>query len=120
MVVAELFHGEAVPAVGRWGSGRETGLRGLTRDGLMPVYHNFYRQRSTSLSMVGSIDLDGAQREVERQYGPLADVPVTPNPGPSEPAHSEFRYRELEGAITQPQLTFSWRPPGSPPHAARG
>ena len=40
-------------------------------------------------------------------------MPVLPNPGPLEPSHAEFRYRELEGDITQTQLSFGWRTPGT-------
>lgn len=107
----ELLHD--VHRVRRWRIGREPGLRKLTRDDLVRFYRNFYRPRSTILTIVGAIDLDDAEREVERLYGSLADVPVIPNPGPSEPSHSEFRYRELEGDITQTQLSFGWRTPGS-------
>ena len=107
----ELLHD--VHRVRRWRIGREPGLRKLTRDDLVRFYRNFYRPRSTILSIVGEIDIDDAQREVERLYGPLADVPVLPNPGPREPSHTEFRYRELEGDITQTQLSFGWRTPGT-------
>lgn len=107
----ELLHD--VHRVRRWRIGREPGLRQLTRDDLVRFYRNFYRPRSTILSIVGAIDLDDAQREVEKLYGPLADVPVLPNPGPREPSHTEFRYRELEGDITQTQLSFGWRTPGT-------
>ncbi len=107
----ELLHD--VHRIRRWRIGREPGLRRLTRDALVGFYRNFYRPRQTILSIVGAIDLDDAQREVERQYGSLADVPVIPNVGPREPAHAEFRYRELEGDITQTQLSFGWRAPGS-------
>ena len=107
----ELLHD--VHRIRRWRIGREPGLRKLTRDDLMGFYRNFYRPRQTILSIVGAIDLDDAQREIERQYGSLADVPVIPSIGPREPARSEFRYRELEGDITQTQLSFGWRTPGS-------
>ncbi len=107
----ELLHD--VHRMRRWRIGREPGLRRLTRDDLVRFYRNFYRPRRTILSIVGAIDLDDAQREVERTYGVLADVPVLPNPGPLEPPRAEFRYRELEGDITQTQLSFGWRTPGT-------
>ena len=107
----ELLHD--VHRVRRWRIGREPGLRQLTRDDLVRFYRNFYRPRSTILSIVGAIDLDDAERTVEKLYGPLADVAVLPNPGPREPSHTEFRYRELEGDITQTQLSFGWRTPGT-------
>ena len=107
----ELLHDEH--RVRRWRIGREDGLRKLTRDDLMHFYRNFYRPRETILSIVGDIDLDQATRDVERLYGSLEDVPVERRAGPREPAHTGFRYRELDGDITQTQLVIGWRAPGS-------
>lgn len=107
----ELLHDEH--RVRRWRIGREDGLRKLTRDDLMRFYRNFYRPRETILSIVGDIDLDAAARDVERLYAPLEDVPVERRAGPREPAHTGFRYRELDGDITQSQLVFGWRTPDS-------
>ena len=107
----ELLHDEH--RMRRWRIGREDGLRRLGRDDLVRFYRNFYRPRSTILSIVGDIDLDEAERQIERQYGSLPDAPIERQPGPSEPKHREFRYRELDGDITQTQLAFGWRTPGS-------
>ena len=107
----ELLHD--VHRVRRWRIGREPGLRTLTRDALVGFYRNFYRPRSTILCIVGAIDLDDAARRVDSLYGSLADVPVVANVGPREPARTGFRYRELAGDITQTQLSFGWRTPGT-------
>ncbi|HMA01129.1 MAG TPA: pitrilysin family protein [Gemmatimonadaceae bacterium] len=107
----ELLHDEH--RMRRWRIGREDGLRRLTRDDLVRFYRNFYQPRSTILSIVGDIDLDDAAQRIERMYGPLSDAPIERSPGPREPVHREFRFRELEGDITQTQLTFGWRTPGS-------
>ncbi len=107
----ELLHD--VHRIRRWRIGREPRLRMLTRDALVGFYRNFYRPRQTILAIVGAIDLDEAEREIARQYGSLADVAVIPNFGPHEPPHDDFRYRELEGDITQTQLSFGWRTPGT-------
>jgi zinc protease len=107
----ELLHDKH--RVRRWRIGREPGLRRLRRDDLMRFYRNFYRPRSTILSIVGAIDLDAAERDIERLYAALPDVPVERHPGPREPDHGGVRYRELDGDITQTQLLFGWRTPGS-------
>ena len=107
----ELLHDEH--RVRRWRIGREDGLRKLTRDDLMRFYRNFYRPRETILSIVGDIDLDAAVRDIQRLYAPLEDLPVERRAGPREPAHTGFRYRELDGDITQSQLVFGWRTPDS-------
>jgi zinc protease len=107
----ELLHDEH--RMRRWRIGREDGLRKLTRDALVRFYRNFYRPRSTILSIVGAIDLDDAARQIERQYGPLSDAPIERSPGPEEPEHHDFRYRELDGDITQTQLALGWRTPGT-------
>ncbi|MEP7065393.1 MAG: pitrilysin family protein [Gemmatimonadota bacterium] len=107
----ELLHDEH--RMRRWRIGREDGLRKLTRDDLVRFYRNFYRPSSTILSIVGSIDLDEAATLIERSYGSLSDAPIERHPGPSEPLRQGFRFRELEGDITQTQLSFGWRTPGS-------
>jgi len=107
----ELLHDEH--RIRRWRIGREEGLRKLTRDDLVRFYRNFYRPSTTILSIVGAIDLDAAAREIERQYGSLVDAAIERHPGPDEPARRDFRYRELEGDITQTQLSFGWRTPGT-------
>ena len=107
----ELLHDEH--RMRRWRIGREDGLRKLGRDDLVRFYRNFYRPRSTILSIVGAIDLDEASRQIERQYGSLSDAPVERSRGPQEPEHRDFRYRELDGDITQTQLVVGWRTPGT-------
>ncbi|MDB4910555.1 MAG: peptidase domain protein [Gemmatimonadetes bacterium] len=107
----ELLHDEH--RMRRWRIGREEGLRKLTRTDLVRFYRNFYRPASTILSIVGAIDLDDAVRQIERLYGSLPDAPIERHPGPSEAPHREFRYRELDGDITQTQLSFGWRTPGT-------
>jgi zinc protease len=107
----ELLHDEH--RMRRWRIGREDGLRKLGRDDLVRFYRNFYRPRSTILSIVGDLDLDEAARHIERQYGALSDAPIERSHGPQEPEHREFRYRELDGDITQTQLVFGWRTPGT-------
>ncbi|HEY0972708.1 MAG TPA: pitrilysin family protein [Gemmatimonadales bacterium] len=96
----------------RWRIGREEGLRALTRDALLAFYRNFYRPRNTILTIVGDVDVDHTLAEVERLYGHLPDLPVTRSPGPAEPEHAEFRYREWSGDVQQTQLAAGWRTPG--------
>ncbi|HEY9480242.1 MAG TPA: insulinase family protein, partial [Gemmatimonadaceae bacterium] len=96
----------------RWRIGREEELRRLTRADLLAFYRGFYRPSNTILSIVGDVDPDVVLRTVEREYGSLSDAPVQRSPGPAEPEHSGFRYRELAGDITQTQLALGWRTPG--------
>jgi zinc protease len=107
----ELLHDRH--RIRRWRIGREPGLRRLTRDDLMRFYRAFYRPRDTILSIVGDVDPDAALRDVERAYGALTAAPVERCPGPREPEHTGFRYREMAGDVTQTQLAFGWRTPGS-------
>ncbi|HEX5581765.1 MAG TPA: insulinase family protein, partial [Gemmatimonadaceae bacterium] len=96
----------------RWRIGREEGLRALTRDALLGFYRNFYRPCNTILSIVGDVDVERTMEAVERLYGHLPELPVTRTPGPAEPEHAEFRYREWSGDIQQTQLVAGWRTPG--------
>jgi zinc protease len=97
----------------RWRIGNEEELRSLTRDNLLRFYRGFYRPSATILSIVGDIDPAVALRTVERQYSSLTDLPVERTPGPREPDHAGFRFRELSGDITQTQLALGWRTPGT-------
>jgi zinc protease len=95
----------------RWRIGRETGLRALTRDALVNFYRNFYRPSNTLLSIVGDVDVDWTLQRVTELYGSFPDSPPLRSPGPAEPAHDDFRYRELSGDIAQSQVVFGWRTP---------
>jgi len=97
----------------RWRIGREDALRNLTRDQLLSFYRGRYRPADTILVVVGDVDPDDVERHVERLYGPLSSAPVVREPGPREPEHGGFRYRELRGDIAQTQLAFGWRTPGT-------
>src|SRR6185437_14901311 len=65
------------------------------------------------LVIVGDVDPDEVERHVERLYGPITGQPVVREPGPHEPEHRGFRYRELRGDIAQTQLALGWRTPGT-------
>ncbi|HET7458325.1 MAG TPA: pitrilysin family protein [Gemmatimonadaceae bacterium] len=93
----------------RWRIGREPGLRALTRDALVGFYRNFYRPSSTILSIAGDVDVDAAFAEIERRYGALPAGEPRRTPGPAEPSHRDFRYREWAGDVAQTQLLFGWR-----------
>jgi zinc protease len=97
----------------RWRIGREAGLRSFTRDLMNGFYRNFYRPANTILSISGDIDSDEALRRVNEFYGGLDGGEPQRRPGPAEPDHTGFRYRELSGDIAQSQLVFGWRTPGT-------
>ena len=98
----------------RWRIGEETGLRALTHDRLIAFYRNHYRPRNTVLVIVGDVEPDEALEHVTRLYGNLTDEPVRPDTGPIEEAAPGFRFRELDGDVTQAQVAMAWRTPG--PH----
>jgi zinc protease len=95
----------------RWRIGREAGLRTLTRDALVGFYRNFYRPSNTILSIVGDFDAHQTMSRVAELYGSLPDSKPVRSPGPPEPSHDNFRYREMSGDIAQSQLVFGWRTP---------
>jgi zinc protease len=97
----------------RWRIGREPGLRSFTRDKMSGFYRNFYRPGNTILSISGDIDPGDALRRVTELYGSLESGEPVRNPGPPEPDHEGFRYRELAGDIAQSQLVLGWRTPGT-------
>ena len=97
----------------RWRIGREPGLRSFTRELMNGFYRNFYRPGNTILSISGDVDPRQALRRVSELYGSLDGGEPLRNPGPAEPDHTGFRYRELSGDIAQTQLVFGWRTPGT-------
>lgn len=107
----ELLHD--VHRMRRWRIGREPGLRSFTRDRMNTFYRNFYRPSNTILTVAGDVDPADVVRRISHLYGSLtSDRPVR-NPGPREPEHTGFRYRELAGDIAQSQLVLGWRTPGT-------
>ena len=97
----------------RWRIGREPGLRAFTRELMNGFYRNFYRPGNTILSISGDVDARVAMLRVSEVYGRLEAGEPVRNPGPPEPDHTGFRYRELSGDIAQSQLVFGWRTPGT-------
>ncbi|MGI8401980.1 MAG: M16 family metallopeptidase, partial [Gemmatimonadaceae bacterium] len=97
----------------RWRIGREPGLRSFTRDGMNAFYRNFYRPSNTILAISGDVDPADALRRVTELYGTLGSEKAVRTPGPNEPEHSGFRYRELSGDIAQSELVAGWRTPGT-------
>src|SRR4051812_27722785 len=97
----------------RWRIGREPGLHAFTRDLMNGFYRNFYRPSNTILSISGDVDARQAMERVAALYGALPAGDPVRNPGPAEPDHTGFRYRELSGDIAQSQLVFGWRTPGT-------
>ena len=96
----------------RWRIGEEQGLRSLTRDRMLGFYRNYYRPRNTILVVVGDVDTADALGHVRRLYGSLPDDTVRRDAGPEEVTQPGFRYRELEGDITQTHVAMAWRSPG--------
>src|SRR3954463_4546210 len=97
----------------RWRIGREPGLRAFTRDLMNGFYRNFYRPGNTILSIAGDVDARHVMLKVSELYGSLPAGDPLRAPGPAEPEHTGFRYRELSGDIAQSQLVFGWRTPGT-------
>jgi zinc protease len=107
----ELLHD--VHRMRRWRIGREPGLRSFTRDGMNAFYRNFYRPSNTVIAISGDVDPADALHRVTELYGALGPDTPTRTPGPKEPDHSGFRYRELAGDIAQSELVIGWRTPGT-------
>lgn len=103
----ELLHDEH--RMRRWRIGHEAGLRTLDRNAMQRFYRNFYQPSNTILSIVGDVGVDDALEQVTGLYGSLSNTTPVRSPGPREPHHEEFRYRELSGDIARTQLVFGWR-----------
>ncbi|MBA3559160.1 MAG: insulinase family protein [Gemmatimonadaceae bacterium] len=107
----ELMH--AAHRMRRWRIGREDVLRAFTRAGVNGFYRRYYQPSNTILALVGDLDPDNAQKEVQRLYRDLPNSPFTRDRGPVENGSAKFRYRELHGDIAQTQIAIGWRTPHS-------
>jgi len=93
----------------RWRIGREEGLRALRRDQMLGFYRNFYTPSNTVLAISGDVDVDATLKKVDRLYGHLPAGEPVRTPGPAEPEHAGFRYRELCGDVEQTHCEIGWR-----------
>ncbi|MCC6319744.1 MAG: insulinase family protein [Gemmatimonadaceae bacterium] len=105
----ELLHD--AHRIRRWRIGREPGLRALTREHLLGFYRNFYRPRTTILSIVGDIDSERALDLVRQHYGRLPDELPQRTRGPEERSNAGRRYRHLAGDVANWHAAFGWRTP---------
>ena len=107
----ELLHD--THRIRRWRIGRERGLRALTREQLIGFYQNFYRPGNTVLVVAGDVQVDTLMLRIESLYGILPNDTVVRSPGEPERGRAGRRYTEREGDISQTQLAFGWRTPGT-------
>lgn len=97
----------------RWRIGRPDELRNLTRDDVVGFYRNFYTPSNTVLAIAGDVDPARTLERVRKLYGALPAGEPSRTPGPAEPVHSGFRYRELTGDVEQTHVEIGW---SSVPH----
>jgi zinc protease len=93
----------------RWRIGRPDALRGFTRDDVARFYRNFYTPSNTVLAIAGDVDPAETLERVKALYGALPAGEPVRTPGPAEPAHSGFRYEELNGDVEQTHVEIGWR-----------
>ncbi|MCZ6819118.1 MAG: pitrilysin family protein [Calditrichaeota bacterium] len=96
----------------RWRIGTEEGLRRLTRDDFLTFYRDLYRPENIILTVVGDIDLDQAECEIEKYYGGFERGTLVKEESPAEPSQTVFRYKRLSGSIQQSHLIMGFHTPG--------
>jgi zinc protease len=92
----------------RWRIGRPNELRNFTRADVVRFYRNFYTPSNTVLAIAGDVDPVTVLERVRELYGALPPGQPIRSPGPVEPAHSGFRYRELSGDVEQTHVEIGW------------
>ena len=93
----------------RWRIGRPDEPRGFARDDVTRFYRNFYTPSNTVLAIAGDVDPVKTLERVTTLYGGLPSGKPVRSPGPTEPAHSGFRYEELSGDVEQTHVEIGWR-----------
>ncbi len=93
----------------RWRIGRAEQLKTLTDDDVRGFYHRMYQPSDIILTIAGDVDADVTFALVERMYGDIPPGTAPRDRGPDEPAHTEFRFRDLDGDIVQTHLEWGWQ-----------
>jgi zinc protease len=96
----------------RWRIGTEAGLAKLTRADVVGFYRGHYHAQDVVLCIAGDVDAGATLRLVERFYASMDGSPAERDRGPDEPPRHEFRFRDMEGDITQTRIESGWRTPG--------
>lgn len=96
----------------RWRIGDHDVLRNIRREDLLDFFHTLYRPENMIVSVVGDVDGDHALEAVEREYAGLERGELKVERGPHEPPQDAFRFRELEGNISQSRIVLGWHTPG--------
>jgi zinc protease len=102
-----------VHRIRRWRIGEESMLRGFTRADVWSYYRNLYRAANTILVIAGDVDADEAFASAARHYSSMPAGEPVRDVGAEEPMRHGFRYRELEGDLTQTYIEWGWRTPGT-------
>jgi zinc protease len=102
-----------VHRIRRWRIGTESMLAGFDRRHVWDYYRNLYRAANTILVIAGDVDPDRAFDLAERYYGGMDAGEPLRDAGGTEPERRGFRYRELDGDITQTYVEWGWRTPGT-------
>ncbi len=97
----------------RWRIGTEAVLSGFTRAHVLRFYQQLYRAPNIVLCIAGDVRAEHTFALVEQYYGDMPADPPERTPGPPEPAHDDFRFRDLSGDIRQTHVEWGWRTPGA-------
>jgi zinc protease len=100
-----------VHRIRRWRIGTESVLQGFTRADILDYYRNLYRAANTILVVAGDVDPVRTFDLVEQYYGAMDAAEPVRDTGAAEPSRREFRYREIDGDITQSYIAWGWRTP---------
>jgi len=96
----------------RWRIGDHEVLRNIRREDLLEFFGTLYRPENMIVSVVGDVDADHALDTVEREYEGLERGELRVERGPREPRQDAFRFREIEGKISQSRMVLGWHTPG--------
>lgn len=96
----------------RWRIGDHDVLRNIRREDLLEFFGTLYRPENMIVTVVGDVEADHALETVEREYAGLERGQLRVERGPREPRQEEFRFREIEGNISQSRIVLGWHTPG--------
>ncbi|HEY2773092.1 MAG TPA: pitrilysin family protein [Candidatus Binatia bacterium] len=91
--------------------GTEASIKGLSRELITGFYKRYYAPSNMTLIVVGDVNADEMQREIQQKFGGFADHDVHRGKRPAEPLQKETRFAGATMDVQEAQLAVGFHIP---------
>lgn len=91
--------------------GTEKSIQGLTRERILDFYKRYYSPSNMTMIVVGDVDADQMQREIEAKFGKFVNREVARPARPVEPAQKQTRFTSSTMDVQDAQLALGFHIP---------